>query len=145
MGRSGEPIAAHGLRRRPALIAVALIAPGLSAIWTLLASMTADVTDLDELESGTRREGSFGAFYGWTMKLGFAFCFFISGFILEWTGFNAALGGAQSKQTLWWMMFLYTVIPAAGLLIAMAVIARFPINRTRADEIRKLLEKRSLL
>jgi len=124
------------------LIAVALIAPGLSAIWTLLASMTADVTDLDELENGTRREGSFGAFYGWTMKLGFAFCFFISGFILEWTGFDAALGGAQSKQTLWWMMFLYTVIPAVGLLIAMAVIARFPINKARAEAIRRQLEQR---
>ena len=125
------------------LFAVALIAPGLSAIWTLLASMTADVTDLDELENGTRREGSFGAFYGWTMKLGFAFCFFISGFILEWTGFDAALKGDQSEQTLFWMQLLYTVVPAIGLVIAMAVIARFPINRQRAEQIRKQLDDRN--
>lgn len=125
------------------LIAVALIAPGLSAIWTLMASMTADVTDYDELENGTRREGSFGAFYGWTMKLGFAFCFFISGFILEWTGFDAELGGAQSEHTLSWMLLLYTVIPAVGLLVAMMVIARFPINKAQAEQIREQLEAKS--
>lgn len=124
------------------LLATGLIAPGLSAIWTLLASMTADVTDLDELENGTRREGSFGAFYGWTMKLGFAFCFLISGFILQWTGFDAALGGNQPEGTLFAIRLLYTLVPAAGILIAMAVIARFPINQQKAAEIRKQLEAR---
>jgi len=124
------------------LLATGLIAPGLSAIWTLLASMTADVTDLDELQNGTRREGSFGAFYGWTMKLGLAFCFLISGFILQWTGFDAKLGGAQPEGTLFAIRLLYTVVPAVGILIAMAVIARFPINQQKAAEIRKQLEAR---
>jgi GPH family glycoside/pentoside/hexuronide:cation symporter len=124
------------------LFSMALIAPGLSAIWTLFASMTADVTDLDELENGTRREGSFGAFYGWTMKLGFAVCFLISGFILEWTGFDATLGGAQTEDTLFSMRLLYTIIPAAGILIAMIIVARFPINRRRAEEIRNGLVAR---
>ena len=124
------------------LVATGLIAPGLSAIWTLLASMTADVTDFDELENGTRREGSFGAFYGWTMKLGFAFCFLVSGFILQWTGFDAKLGGAQPEETLFWLRLLYTVIPAGGILIAMVVIARFPINQQKAAEIRQQLETR---
>jgi GPH family glycoside/pentoside/hexuronide:cation symporter len=124
------------------LLATGLIAPGLSAIWTLLASMTADVTDLDELENGTRREGSFGAFYGWTMKLGLAVCFLISGFILQWTGFDAKLGGAQPEGTLFAIRLLYTVVPAVGILIAMAVIVRFPINQQKAAEIRKQLEAR---
>ncbi len=124
------------------LLSVALIAPGLSAVWTLLASMTADVTDYDELESGTRREGSFGAFYGWTMKLGFAICFFIAGMILEWTGFDAALGGGQSAKTLRDMLWLYTVIPAAGLLGAMFFVWKFPITERTAREVREKLEAR---
>jgi GPH family glycoside/pentoside/hexuronide:cation symporter len=125
------------------LLPTGLIAPGLSALWTLLASMTADVTDLDELENGTRREGSFGAFYGWTMKLGLAFCFLISGFILQWTGFDAKLGGAQPEGTLFAIRVLYTVVPALGILIAMVIIARFPINQKKAAEIRRALEARS--
>ena len=35
-------------------------------------SMTADVCDLDELATGKRREGIFGAIYWWMVKLGFA-------------------------------------------------------------------------
>jgi len=124
------------------LVSTGLIAPGLSAIWTLLASMTADVTDIDELEHGTRREGSFGAFYCWTMKLGFAVCFLVSGFILQWTGFDAKLGGAQPEGTLFAIRLLYTLVPMLGILTAMAVIARFPINQQQAAEIRKQLEVR---
>lgn len=124
------------------LVSTVLRAPGLSAVWTLLASMTADVTDWDELENGTRREGAFGAFYGWTMKLGFAICFFVAGLILEWTGFDAALGGAQPPETLKSMLWLYTVVPAVGLVGTMLFVWRFPITEKTAFEIRKKLDAR---
>ena len=124
------------------LISSVLIAPGLSAIWTLLASMTADVTDWDELETGKRREGAFGAFYGWTMKLGFALCFFIAGLILEWTGFRAELGGAQSQETLDLMLRLYAIIPVIGMLGTIFFVWRFPITETVAPEVRRKLDAR---
>ncbi len=125
------------------ITSVFLMAPGLSAIWTLLASMTADVTDWDELDNGTRREGAFGAFYGWTMKLGFALCFFMAGLILEWTGFDAALGGAQSTETLNSMLFLYTVVPVIGLIGTMVFVWKYPITEKVAHEIRVKLEARN--
>lgn len=124
------------------ITSVFLMAPGLSAIWTLLASMTADVTDWDELENGTRREGAFGAFYGWTMKLGFALCFFLAGLILEWTGFDAALGGAQSPETLTSMLFLYTVVPVVGLIGTMIFVWKYPITEKVANHVRQALEAR---
>ena len=124
------------------LFSVALIAPGLSAIWTLLASMTADVTDYDELERGTRREGAFGAFYGWTTKLGFAICFFIAGIILESTGFDAALGGDQSQETLDLMLQLYAIIPMIGLMATMFFVWRYPITETVSREVRQKLDAR---
>lgn len=123
------------------LVVTGLMAPGLSAVWTLLSSMTADVTDLDELENGTRREGAFGAIFGWTQKLGFALCFFIAGLVLEWTGFDSELGGAQSAHTLFWMRILYSAIPAAGLVGAMFCIWRFPITEKVAHEIRQKLKE----
>lgn len=113
------------------LVVTGLMAPGLSAVWTLLASMTADVTDLDELENGTRREGSFGAIFGWTMKLGFALCFMIAGFVLEWTGFDAELGGDQAAGTILGMRLLYMIIPAVGLIGAMLCIWRYPLTEER--------------
>lgn len=124
------------------LVVTGLMAPGLSAVWTLLASMTADVTDYDELDNGTRREGAFGAIFGWTQKLGFALCFFIAGLVLEWTGFDAELGGNQPAHTILWMRVLYSVIPAAGLLGAMLCIWRFPITEKTANEVREKLDAR---
>ena len=98
--------------------------------------------DWDELENGTRREGAFGAFYGWTMKLGFAVCFFLAGFILEWTGFDATLGGNQSPVTLQSMLWLYALLPAIGLVIAMVFVSRYPITEKVAREVRAKLNQR---
>ena len=46
-------------------------------------SMTADVCDLDELATGKRREGIFGAIYWWMVKLGFAIAGLLSGAIMS--------------------------------------------------------------
>jgi glycoside/pentoside/hexuronide:cation symporter, GPH family len=122
------------------LIVTGLLAPGLSALWTLLGSMIADVTDYDELENGTRREGSFGAIYNWTLKLGFAVCFLIAGFILQASGFDEKLGGNQSADTITTLRFLYSAVPVIGLAAAIVCIWRFPIDEARANEIREKLK-----
>jgi GPH family glycoside/pentoside/hexuronide:cation symporter len=45
---------------------------GLVVLFTIMMSMTSDVLDIDELKTGKRREGVFGAIYWWMVKLGFA-------------------------------------------------------------------------
>jgi GPH family glycoside/pentoside/hexuronide:cation symporter len=124
------------------LLVVAMLAPGLSAVWTLLASMTADVTDVDEYNYGLRREGSFSSFYSWTMKFGFAICFMIGGYILVYSGFNAALGEHQTESAIRTMRILFSVVPAIGLLGTILCIYFFPITEQKAREIRKLLDQR---
>jgi GPH family glycoside/pentoside/hexuronide:cation symporter len=44
-------------------------------------SMTADVCDLDELKSGLRERGIFGAIYWWMVKFGFAIAGGLSGLL----------------------------------------------------------------
>jgi len=124
------------------LVVTGLMAPGLSALWTLLGSMIADVTDYDEMENGTRREGSFGAIYNWTLKLGFAVCFLIAGFILQASGFNEELGGNQTGHTITTLRLLYSVVPALGLAASILCIWRFPINEEKAHQIRATLRER---
>ena len=46
------------------LIAAPFIAFGLGSVFTIVSSMLADVCDLDELQTGTRREGTLAPFTG---------------------------------------------------------------------------------
>lgn len=116
-------------------------APGLSAMWTLLSSMMADVCDWDELENNHRREAIFAAIYQWAMKVGFTLCSLFSGYILVATGFDAKLG-PQSPETIFIMRILFCLVPATGLLIGIFLINKFPITEAKAYEIRAALKAR---
>ncbi|MCU0926360.1 MAG: MFS transporter [Hydrogenophaga sp.] len=63
---------------------------GIGGLFTLMMSMTADVCDLDELATGKRREGIFGAIYWWMVKFGFAIAGLLSGAIMSVVAFTPA-------------------------------------------------------
>ena len=60
-------------------------------------SMTSDVIDLDELNTGKRREGIFGAIYWWMVKFGFAIAGALSGVILSVIGFQEGIATTNKK------------------------------------------------
>jgi GPH family glycoside/pentoside/hexuronide:cation symporter len=124
------------------LLPAPFIAFGMGALFTLMGSMIADVCDLDELETGERREGMFGSIYWWMVKLGMALAFGLSGYLLNATGFDVEMGGAQTSDTFLWMRLIDVVIPAAASLIAIFSVASFKITEERSYEIRTELEKR---
>ncbi len=124
------------------LMAAPFIAFGLGSIFTLVSSMLADVCDADELETGTRREGTFGAIYWWMIKLGQALASLASGVLLNMTGFNVALGAHQSTQALFLMRLCDIGIPIVTSLIALFIVINFDITEDKAYAIRKELEKR---
>jgi len=124
------------------LIAAPFIAFGLGSLFTLVNSMVADVCDLDELETGTRREGMFGAIYWWMVKLGLAITSLISGFLLNASGFKVELGLNQSTSALLKMRIFDIGIPMVTSLAAIFIIMTFGISEDRAYEIRAQIEKR---
>jgi GPH family glycoside/pentoside/hexuronide:cation symporter len=124
------------------LIPAPLLAVGMGALFTLMGSMIADVCDLDELETGERREGMFGSIYWWMVKLGMALAFGLSGFLLNGTGFVVDFGGAQTSSTFLWMRLVDVGIPAIAALIAIFSVASYKITEERSYEIRSELEKR---
>jgi len=126
------------------LLPAPLIAIGMGALFTLMGSMVADVCDLDELETGERREGMFGSIYWWMVKLGMALAFGLSGFLLNATGFVVDFGGAQSSSTFFWMILIDAGIPAIASLIAIYAVATYKITEERSYEIRSELEKRRI-
>ncbi len=124
------------------LLPAPLIAFGLGGLFTLMGSMIADVCDLDELNTFERREGMFGSIYWWIVKLGMAAALAIGGVLLNATGFDVALGGAQSADTLLMMRVFDIAVPLIGSAIAIYLIAVYPITEQKAHEVRAALEQR---
>ncbi len=124
------------------VFASGLIAFTGAGFWVLYGSIGADVMDYDELESGKRREGAFSASGSWIMKVGMATGIGLSGWILSFTGFDAALGSAQNPDTLTMIRLLLAAIPIGGLVIAMIALSMFGLTPERMHEIRAELEAR---
>jgi len=104
--------------------------------------MVADVCDLDELQSGTRREGMFSGIYWWIQKLGTAGASVLSGVLLVWTGFDVKFGADQTTQALFYMRICDVGIPILTTAIAMYIIATFDISEDKAFDIRQQIERR---
>jgi GPH family glycoside/pentoside/hexuronide:cation symporter len=124
------------------LISFFISAPQAAGYWTITGSMKADICDDDELRNGTRREGMFGAVGNWVMKTALALTAFLSGLMLELTGFDAALLGNQDPDALWSMRIMYALVPAAFSGTALLLLHFYPLNERRMFEIRKELEAR---
>ena len=126
------------------LLPAPLMAVGMGALFTLMGSMVADVCDMDELETGERREGMFGSIYWWMVKLGMALAFGLSGYLLNATGFDVEMGGAQTATTFFWMRIVDVVIPAIAAALAIWAVANFRITEEKSAEIREKLDERRL-
>lgn len=123
------------------LFALPFFSFGIGGLFTLMMSMTADVIDLDELNSGKRREGAFGAIYWWMVKFGFAIAGLLSGTILSVVGFNPDIA-SQSDSAITGLRAFYSGLPILGTLTAMYIMRNYDITEERANEIRAELDKR---
>lgn len=121
---------------------VPLLAFGLGGLFTTVGAMIADVCDLDELQHGSRREGSFGALYWWMVKLGTAAALAASGYLLNATGFSAVLQGAQTETTLFRMRAFEIGLAIFTSGLAVAVMSAYDLDRLKVQDIRVQLEKR---
>jgi GPH family glycoside/pentoside/hexuronide:cation symporter len=124
------------------LIPAPLLAFGLGGLFTIMPSMIADVVDADELLTHERREGMYGSIFWWVVKLGMAAALAAGGFLLNATGFDVALEGNQSEQTIFLMRLFDVVVPLLASGIAIWAIAAFPITEESAHEVRLKLEAR---
>ena len=136
-------------------VSLPLMAFGIGGLFTLMMSMTADVCDLDELNTGERREGIFGAVYWWFVKLGTAIATLMSGCVLSAIGYGrleeirnslssgeALLSIPEAAGIIDLMRLSDIFIPVCTALLAIIVMYRYDFTEQKANEVREELERR---
>lgn len=124
------------------LVSFLLMAPGLSCVWILTASMLADICDVDEEQSGLRREGMYGAMFSWLVKMGIAGTLVLSGYMLTWSGYDPNQE-AQPAEVLTRMRVLYAVMPIVFITAAIVVISRYRLTESFMQQVRVRLDERA--
>ena len=120
---------------------IPLLSFGIGGLFTLMMSMTADVCDLDELNTGERREGTFGAVYWWMVKLGTAVALLTSGAVLNLVGFDVD-ASTQTVETMTRLRLADILIPIFFGILAILIMWKYPITEARSHEIREILISR---
>lgn len=124
------------------IIALPLFSFGIGSLFTIMMSMTADVIDIDELHSGKRREGIFGAIYWWMVKVGFAIAGALSGVFIWSIGFNPELPTVDQQAAVDGLHLIFCFFPILGTLAAMWIMRDYSVDEARTKNIREQLEAR---
>ncbi|MEL6458459.1 MAG: MFS transporter [Cyanobacteria bacterium J06621_15] len=120
---------------------------GVSVAYLVPWSMMPDVIELDELQTGQRREGVFYGFMVLLQKFGLAFGLFVVTRALEGAGFQEKLPGQtelpiQPETALTAIRFALGPIPIACLICGLLLTYFYPITREMHAEIMLKLEER---
>ncbi|MGF1512966.1 MAG: MFS transporter [Elainellaceae cyanobacterium] len=121
---------------------------GVSTAYLVPWSMLPDVIELDELNTGHRREGAFYAFMVMLQKVGLAAGLFIVGQALEWAGYVETMAGeASAVQPQTALLVIRLAIgPVSALILCGGLVAAYfyPITQTvHAEIMLKLRERRN--
>jgi len=120
---------------RPLLIGHALGGFFASILWFMPGSMIADVVDEDELSTGQRREGSFFGIFTLGQRLAAGGAALVAGVLVD--QFAGLIPGQveQSASTIQRIAILYGVLPALLVLVAAAMMFRYPLTKSRVAAI----------
>ena len=133
----------HSWPFHPLAFSTALIWPGLAGLLVMSNSMIADICDLDELQTGERREGSYWAVFNWIQKSAISIALLFSGVILDLIHFDANVV-VQTADTIFKMRLAFMIVVCGGVGIAAVIVLFIPINRQRlADVHAQLAQRRS--
>lgn len=126
------------------VLLAALAGIGVAAAYLVPWAMLPDVIELDELETGKRREGAFYGFFVLLQKLGLALGLFVIGQVLNATGYitppaNATEIITQPDSALLAIRLMMGPLAALILGIGVVLVTRFPITRdSHARTLREL-------
>jgi GPH family glycoside/pentoside/hexuronide:cation symporter len=100
--------------------------------------MMADVIDLDELETGRRREGAYFGIWSFIDKSAVGVAVFLGMNALQLTGYQPNV--AQPERVIWTIKVLYFILPAVCFAAGCYLLRRYPISQEEHGRIRAAIE-----
>jgi len=122
------------------LVHTVIMGMGVQGGWLLFSSLLGDVCDEDERQTGLRQEGIYSAVMGFCNKCAGAFVGIGAAYMLDFSGFVPGMD--PDPEMGYKMKVIFILMQALGLLVALALMICFPINRKRAEETRRILDER---
>ena len=104
-------------------------------------SMLADVSEVDELRSGVRKDGGYAAVFTFSTKLVYSAAGFFASACLAWVGF-AAGSDHQTPQAIHWLVLLTFGFGALFALLVIPTVLRYPIDRAFMTRVKAALAER---
>ncbi|MCH1550574.1 MAG: MFS transporter [Pseudomonadales bacterium] len=104
----------------------------------LLRAMMADITDVDEIQTGKNRAGMFFALLTTVNKLGSAVAVGVVLTLADWV-FGFVPGQVNSTSAISGLLMIYCFVPVLGLALAYLPLMRYPLTKAKHEEIRRTL------
>lgn len=120
---------------------MALSGAGSAGFWTAAFSQLADVTDLDELECGSRREGLFAGFASLSRKLGYALGGGAVGIGLWLVGYDAT-ASSQSADTIFGLKLVFSLPTFVLAMLGLWLFRSYPMTEASHDRVLQALKNR---
>ncbi len=116
-------------------VTTALMGIGLAGLIVLVNILLADVTDEDELATGTRREGMYFGVNGFFIRLAISLQALVMAGMLRLGGYDAHLA-VQPAGAVLTLRLLMTAVPIAALALAMWCLYLYPLHGKRLAEVK---------
>ncbi|MBQ4349016.1 MAG: MFS transporter [Clostridia bacterium] len=116
---------------------------GLSGMASVQNNIFPDVTDVDEMITGERREGVISTFSTFIRKFVNGFAAFGIGKLLGWFGYNTQLAAAQqSSRAVFGVTICFTLIPMVFMFLSFLSIMNYKLTREKLSFIREKIKEK---
>lgn len=104
-------------------------------------SMVPDTVEVDELNTGERREGAIFGAWAFCLKLGMALGAFLVSLVLEEFGFNAGVS-SQSDTAIWGIRLSYCLVPFVLWVAAIILLRNYTLDEAKFNGVKSAIAQR---